>query len=293
MGDFQFLKNSLTKKWVISAPRRAKRPDVALGTEPPCPFCPGKEEKESELYRVGGEKGDGNWQVRVIPNKFPFAPIHELVINTPDHHTTFDKFTQEQIISIIQTYKHRFNEHSHAGQVYIFHNHGERAGESIPHSHTQLAVIPDKVFLDIPRLQSVADESKSGLDTKHFLLFCPSTSIWPDEVWVAPKKSGRVFGDITDGEIEDLSNIISNLTRIFDIRYNKDFPFNFYVYPGGDWYLRLIPRLKTLGGFEVGTSVFVNTQKPKETIEFIKEHFHTPNLEKILKVQQADYHHKV
>jgi UDPglucose--hexose-1-phosphate uridylyltransferase len=293
MSEFSFIKNPLTKKWVISAPMRAKRPDVAKGTEPVCPFCPGKEKEETEFYRVGGEKGDANWQIRVIPNKFPFAPIHELIINTPDHHTSFDSFTKEHTVIILETYKHRFNEHSHAGQVYIFHNHGEKGGESIPHSHTQIAVIPDKVLLEIPRLQSVAEDSKDGIHTEHFSIFCPTTSVWPDEVWVAPQKSGRVFGEITSKEIEDFADILSKLTKIFDLRYNKDFPFNFYLYPGGDWYFRLIPRLKTLGGFEVGTNVFVNTQKPQETLEFIKEHFHAPNLEKILKHQQADYHHRV
>ncbi|MEK7605615.1 MAG: DUF4931 domain-containing protein [Patescibacteria group bacterium] len=292
MSDFTFLKNAVTKKWVISAPRRAKRPDVANGTEPACPFCP-EHKEDAELYRVGGIPSDAGWQIRVVANKFPFAPIHELVINTPDHHSSFDNFTIEQIQTILQTYRHRFNEHHHAGQVYIFHNHGEKAGESIPHSHTQIAVVPEKVFLDIPRLQSVIEDVPQGLTTKHFTIFCPTTSVWPDEVWVAPKVSGRLFGEITDDEIGDFSGILSSLTKIFDLRYNKDFPYNFYLYPGGDWYFRLIPRLKTLGGFEVGTNVFVNTQKPQETMEFIKEHFKEPNFEKIMKEHQAEYHRTV
>ena len=54
-------------------------------------------------------------------------------------------------------------------------------------------------------------------------------------------------------------------------------PFNFYIYPQQDWYLRLIPRLKTLGGLEIGTGIFVNTQDPNETISFIKEHFNDFN----------------
>jgi len=53
--------------------------------------------------------------------------------------------------------------------------------------------------------------------------------------------------------------------------------------------LRLIPRAKTLGGFEIGTGIFINTQGPEETIEFIKEHFDTPNIEKIKREHQAEY----
>lgn len=293
MSDFTFLKNSKSKKWVISAPRRAKRPDEANGTEPVCPFCPGKESNEKELYRIGGRDHDKHWDVRVIPNKFPFAPIHELIINSPDHHKGFDALKLEQIEMIIKIYRHRFNEHSHAGQVYIFHNHGVRGGESLPHPHTQLVVIPDKVFLDIPRLESVSSDIPDGIKTTYFRIFCPRTSSWPDEVWVAPRRDGLTFGEITDHEIVDLADVMSRLTKIFDARHGNDFPYNFYIYPGGDWYLRIIPRDKTLGGFEVGTNVFVNTQKPEETFEFIKAQFHKPNFEKIAKEHQAEYHRTV
>jgi len=66
MSDFEFLQNPLSKKWVILSPRRAKRPDIAHGIEPVCPFCPGKESEEKEVYRVGGEVRDSNWQEIVI-----------------------------------------------------------------------------------------------------------------------------------------------------------------------------------------------------------------------------------
>ncbi|MBI5044615.1 MAG: hypothetical protein HZC02_01705 [Candidatus Levybacteria bacterium] len=293
MDEFQFLKNQQSKKWVISAPRRAKRPDVANGTEPACPFCPGRESNETELYRIGGKTGDDAWEVRVVPNKFPFAPIHELVIDTPDHHVSFDAFPVEHTQRILQTYRHRYNEHSHAGQVYIFHNHGEKAGESIPHSHTQIAVIPEKVYLDIPRLQTVVHDMPTGYQSQHFSVFCPSDSVWPDEVWIAPKKSGRLFGEVTDDELSDAAGVLSSLITIFNLRYNSDFPYNFYIYPGGDWYLRIIPRQKTLGGFEVGTNVFVNTQNPKETLAFIKTHMNNPDVDSIIKDHQAEYHRTV
>jgi hypothetical protein len=48
-----------------------------------------------------------------------------------------------------------------------------------------------------------------------------------------------------------------------------------------------------LGGFEVGTNVFVNTQNPTETMAFLREHFQTPDVEKIKKEHQAQYHKTV
>ncbi|MBI2430402.1 MAG: hypothetical protein HYV39_00055 [Candidatus Levybacteria bacterium] len=200
--DFEFLQNPITKKWVVLAPRRAKRPDVAKGFEPVCPFCLGREKDEQEVYRVGGEAGDSNWIVRVLPNKFPFAPIHEVIIHSPDHHKNFDELPLDQVEHILQTYKHRYNEHAHKGQVYIFHNRGEAGGESLPHPHTQLAVVPFEVKMDIPRLIPLESQNSNlkseELHTENFFLFCPKSSQWPDEVWMAPKGRGRAFGEITD-----------------------------------------------------------------------------------------------
>ena len=76
-----------------------------------------------------------------------------------------------------------------------------------------------------------------------------------------------------------------------DIRHGHEFSFNFYIYPGKEWYLRLIPREKILGGFELGTGVIVNTQDPAETFNFIKEHFNEPDVEKI-RENRAEYHRK-
>lgn len=297
-SDFQFLQNPLSKKWMILAPRRANRPDVAKGAEPVCPFCPGKESDEKEVYRIPeATKGD-RWAVRVLNNKFPFAPIHEIIIHSPDHYRNFDELPQSSIELILRAYRQRYNVHKDTGQVYIFHNRGEAGGESMPHPHTQLAVVPFEIKMDIPRLaepneMAIAAKDQTIQATNHFVIFCPKTSQWPDETWIAPKLRGRAYGEITDGEIKDLAFILSRLIRIFDLRHGSEFPFNFYIYPGGDWYLRIIPRVKILGGFEIGTGIFVNTQDPKETIEFIKEHFENPNEEKIKTIHRAAYHRRV
>ncbi|MCL5114106.1 MAG: hypothetical protein M1372_03035 [Patescibacteria group bacterium] len=296
MADFKFIQNPISKKWIVSAPRRAKRPDVAISSPSVCPFCLGQESNEKELYRVGGEEGDSNWQIRVLPNKFPFAPIHEIIVHSPDHHKNFDELPLDQVELILKTYRERFNAHKEKGQVYIFHNRGEGGGESLPHPHSQLTVVPHEVKLDIPLLslqEESLKDSSSRVDTEHFLIFCPQTSQWPDEVWIASKKTGEKFSQISDEEILDLAFALSRLVQILDLRHGHEFPFNFYIYPGTNWYLRLIPRAKSLGGFEIGTGIFVNTQDPNETIAFIKEHFQAPDIEKIKREHQAQYKRSV
>ncbi len=327
MADFTFLKNPVTGKTVISAPRRAKRMN-AEGEKPStvCPFC------------LQNDSGDA---VRVIPNKFPFTPNHEIVVLSPDHHKGFDELPLSHVELIFKTYRERYNFHMKNGpsfappshkateghskasagkQVYIFHNGGLGSGESIPHPHSQIAVVPREVKLQIPPLdlrihrhsgeqsdsrirnvlrfwtlqfggQASQNDERRGdvLETKYFSIFCPPTSEWPDEVWVTPKQKGHHFGSLADSEIPDLSMILSRLIQIFDLRHGHEFPFNFYIYPGKNWYLRLIPRIKVLGGFEVGTGIMVNSQDPSETFAFIREHFHNPDFEKIKREHQADY----
>ncbi len=275
MPDFRFIQDPTTGGWVISAPKRAKRPDQSRGVLPPCPFEPGHEEPIFTLN-----------QVRVVPNKYPFTPIHEIIIHSDDHHKNFDELPVHMSEDIFNVYKKRFEEHKDKGQVYIFHNQGKSAGESLPHPHTQLTVVPLEVKLNIPELHFGNEEKK---DLKQLYIFCPATSEWPDEVWIAPHESGLGFNNATTEEVSELAFAVGRLLQIFDLRHGHDFPFNFYIYPGKNWYLRFIPRLKTLGGFEVGTSVFVNTQAPFETLEFIKEHFDNPDIEKIKSQHLADY----
>lgn len=284
MADFRFLQDPISDKWIISAPKRASRPDQAEGAEPPCPFEPfqGKPGHEESIFSIN--------QARVIANKFPFAPIHEIIIHSDDHHNNFDEMPLVRSEDVFKVFKQRFREHKDKGQVYIFHNQGKRAGESLPHPHTQLTVIPREVKLEIPTIYFNNEEKK---DLTQLYIFCPKVSQWPDEVWVAPHRKDKYFSETDDHEIGQLAFSVSRLLQIFSLRHGHDFPFNFYIYPGINWYLRFIPRLKTLGGFELGTGVFVNTQVPDETFQFIKEHFDNPDFEKIKTQHLADYNRSV
>jgi len=82
-----------TSDWVVFAPLRKLRPHAepsltpsaaGPGAEPTssCPFCPGSERlTPREISSVKGSSGaSSQWQVRVIPNRFPALRIEE------DHH---------------------------------------------------------------------------------------------------------------------------------------------------------------------------------------------------------------
>lgn len=289
MPDFKFAHIPSLENWIILAPRRAKRPDIhQKKPEHVCPFCPGNEKKEPDVFRIGGEPGDRNWSVRSINNKYPFAPIHEVIVHTPQHLHSISALSVEQVKLVIEAFVNRFNVHIKKGTVCIFSNSGHDAGESINHSHSQLAVVPHEVPIVVPSLEEFLDYKGESLKVKDFLLVCPPYAQWPDEVWVVPSERGKLFGEITYEEMENLAYVLRRLVFIFEARHGQDFPYNFYIYPRRDWYLRIMPRAKIPGGFEIATGIFVNTQDPRETMEFIKNHFFEEEEGKI-KLSPAEY----
>lgn len=289
MPDFSFERIPNFEAWVISAPHRSKRPvKEGEGAIKSCPFCVGNEKVNEEVYRIGGRDHDKNWNVRVITNKYPFAPIHEVVVHSPNHIQSIADLTQEQVRLIFESYVNRFSAHLGHGTVCIFANAGHASGESIGHSHSQIAVVPKEVPIVVPRLEEDLEYKGESFQIGEFNIICPPYSQWPDEVWIVPQERGKIFSEIRYEEIENISYLLRRLVTIFQARHGEDFPYNYYIYPFRDWYLRILPRAKIPGGFEIATGIYVNTQDPHETMEFIKAHLFEEDMEKV-KLAQAEY----
>ncbi|MDO8497863.1 MAG: DUF4931 domain-containing protein [bacterium] len=259
-----------SNRWVIISQSRIARPDnnhtKHLGKKE-CPFCEGNEHMSpNELYRVGeGEEDKRGWKVRVISNKYPITDFHEVIIHSPHEDDDIESLPLKQVELIFQTYRQRFNFHKKKGQVLIFCNHGEHAGASIRHPHSQLVVIPFQINMDAlsrEPLSNVVDENK------FFHVYCPDFSQWPYEVWITPKKEGGLFGDLIDEEVADLSEIVQRMLARLKKMYNEGewstlpFGYNYYFYPKENWYLRIIPRFVHRAGFELGTGLSVNVVDP-------------------------------
>lgn len=257
-----------SRRWVLIAPDRIYRPDENHHKKAACPFCPGNENMtDSEVFRLGkGEKDKKGWQVRVIPNKYPITDFHEVIIHTPDHDKDIENMPLKDVELVLKAFRSRFNFYKDKGEVLIFCNHGEHAGATVKHAHSQLVVIPSQINLDsvaLEPLHNVIDENN------FFNVYCPDFSQWPYEVWIAPKKGGSIFGDINDKEITDLADILQRILKRLEEIFNTKlkwikmpFDYNFYIYPKENWYLRIIPRFIHRAGFELGTGLSVNIVDP-------------------------------
>jgi UDPglucose--hexose-1-phosphate uridylyltransferase len=264
-----------SRRWVIVAPARTARPDDNHKKSSVCGFCEGHEDlTPDEVFRIGrGNRNERGWKVRVITNKYPITDFHEVVIHTPTDEGDLHELPTTHIGLIFQAYKQRYNFYRKNGQVLIFCNHGEHAGASINHPHSQIVVIPPQINLD----SLTCEPLNNVVDTnKFFNVYCPDFSQWPYELWIAPKKTGTFFGDITDPEIDDLSQILHKvMKRLHKIYIQKKFAipygYNYYISPKENWYLRIIPRFVHRAGFELGTGLSVNIVDPIAAAEDFKK----------------------
>ena len=170
----QLRKDPVTSRWVIvnvEEPRRAEsfEPRPTPKSSKTCPFCPGNESMtppEILVYgRKGGAKTPSNWQVRVVPNKFPALRIeehtekyaigvydklggfgaHEVIIESPEHDKEMADLSSEQLEWVLRAYRERcldLRKDPRFKYILIFRNHGAFAGASLEHPHSQLIALP-------------------------------------------------------------------------------------------------------------------------------------------------------
>ncbi|MBI5449062.1 hypothetical protein HY948_01970 [Candidatus Gottesmanbacteria bacterium] len=279
-----------TQRWVIIASSRTKRPsDAKTRTDSfapaskseaiRCPFCPDNESlTPPEVYRIGsGEKDKPGWDVRVVPNKFPITDVHEVIIHSPSDTDDVEKLPLPQVTKVISCYRDRYRAHETDGQVLIFCNHGFHAGASLKHPHSQLVVVPRQINIDALSREPIANIVE---DNASFITYCPDFSQWPLEAWIAPKALGTKFGDLTDPEISILAGVLQSILRkIESVSTQPEMPhmqdptfvYNYYIYHGSNWYIRIIPRLVHRAGFELGTGLNVNVIDPAEAAELLRK----------------------
>ncbi|MEK7592795.1 MAG: DUF4931 domain-containing protein [Patescibacteria group bacterium] len=279
----KYVPDSKTQRWVVIAPTRLNRPESSFAKKTEekqiCPFCPGNEHTTPpEVYRIGpGEKDSTGWKVRVVPNKYPITDIHEVIIHGPSCEDTFEHLSIDHTEELLTCYRDRYRAHENDGQVLIFCNQGAHAGASLKHPHSQLVVVPKQINLDALSREPIANVVK---DNTFFVTYCPDFSQWPFELWIAPKLGGARFGDTETKELSDLAKVLQDSLKKVesvygDIRYENihhgvPFGYNFYIYHGENWYIRIIPRFIHRAGFELGTGLNVNVIDPSDAAEIYR-----------------------
>lgn len=261
-----YFQDPVSLDWLILAPRRAERPDQRR-RRVVCPFDEGSEgATPPEVARVGEGRPNGKgWQVRVFPNLFPVTETHEVVVHSPDHKKDLAELPPEHVAEIFKIFQARFTALIPKGYPLIFNNHGAEAGASLSHPHSQIAVVPPQIGLTSPLAQK---PHNIAIKTKSLVAFCPDFSIWPYETWIEPFPRGKNFGQVDEPQLVELAKLTQQILQALTSA-NPDLAYNFYIYPGEDWYLRIMGRNLVKAGFELGSGVQVNTVNPKEVVKIL------------------------
>ncbi|MFC1509292.1 galactose-1-phosphate uridylyltransferase [Candidatus Omnitrophota bacterium] len=319
----QLRRDPITGRWIIvnisdpQAPGDFElNPQVKKGGV--CPFCTGNEKMtppEVDAVRKDKSKPDTpGWSVRVVPNKFPALKIqggldkrgiglydmcngvgeHEVIVETTEHNRDMADLSQRELKDVISEYRLRsldMEKDERIKYVLIFKNHGEPAGASLEHTHTQvvgLPIIPKRVKEELKGSSNyfdyrercvfcdmIAQEQQDKLrivsENKDFIAFCPFVPRFAFETWIVPKTHDQNFKSINDKRMSSMASILKDtLTKIKKVL--KDPPYNFIIHTAPvrngsneefHWHLELMPKLTNVAGFEWGSGFYINPTSPE------------------------------
>ncbi|XP_057982876.1 ADP-glucose phosphorylase [Malania oleifera] len=209
-------KDTVTNRWVIFSPARARRPSDFKSKSPitpgsnsgnsqECPFCIGHEhECAPEIFRLPRQSSD-DWKIRVIQNLYPALsrdlehtflqnpnsdPVpnsslpgfgfHDVVIESPLHSVHLSDLSPSEIGEVLLAYRKRIEQlvrHESIKYIQVFKNHGASAGASMSHSHSQIMAVPIVPPTVSARLESMKDYfTQTGK--------CSLCEVWPEDLLV-------------------------------------------------------------------------------------------------------------
>jgi UDPglucose--hexose-1-phosphate uridylyltransferase len=327
-------KDPVTREWVIMATERGRRPcdflhQVATtrrGGKEGCPFCPGNEHMTPpEVLAFRGPDSPPNgqgWWVRVVPNKYPALAVegnlgktgrgmydimngvgaHEVIIESPDHETSLATLPVKQVEDVLWAYRARYldlKQDPRLKYILFFRNHGQVAGASLEHPHSQLIATPmvpadisdelegaelyeqyhDRcVYCDILR-QELSEEERVVAESAHFLAFEPFASKYPFETWILPKRHHGSSAGVTSEEQTALAEMLKEVLLRVGTCLN-DPPYNYSLHTAPcdirdehrwHWHLEIMPRLTIAAGFEMGTGIYINVTPPEQAAAHLRE----------------------
>ncbi len=314
-----------TKDWVVIAVERARRPEQFMSSPARptdaanCPFCPGNEHLTPPAILEMKERTE--WKLRVVENRYAAFVCdttghskhdsffnsqdayghHEVVIESPDHGNTPGQASVGEVREILKTYRDRhlvLREDARVKLVLAFRNHGQSAGASLSHPHSQIVgtpIIPPHIrrkyevairYFDdtgqciycAVRNAESANKERVILESRSLIVIHPFASQVPFETWILPKRHNPSFAYIEDDELDDLAVALrSILGAMYSSLGNPDYNLIVHTAPVEDehkpyflWHVEIRPRLATAAGFELGTGIFINTAVPEQTATYFR-----------------------
>ncbi|MGZ4147222.1 MAG: galactose-1-phosphate uridylyltransferase [Actinomycetota bacterium] len=239
--------------------------------------------------------------------EMPGIGSHEVVIESRRHDARLDEMDIAAVADVVGTWRTRYRAliaKPHIRAVVVFKNFGALAGTSLVHTHSQIVATP--VFL--PRLlrrldvatryadengtcvydDVIAAERAAGVrvvaECGAFLAFEPFAANSPFETWIAPMDHRASFGETGDDDVEDLACAIRDVLRGIRLACgDPDYNLVMFSAPSNGradrvfhWHLKLVPKLATPAGFELGSAMSINTVPPEDAAGALRDALEQP-----------------
>jgi len=250
-----------------------------------------------------GENGDIVEETHLF-RKMDGIGAHEVIIETPLHNMPMALMSYEQVEKVLIAYQERYNalkKEKYLKFITIFKNHGWASGTSLVHPHSQIVATPivapsyhrqfdiaHEYYIDRGRclycdlLAGELDKDQRIVArTEQFTVFHPFASHAAYETWIMPREHCASFGLFPDTYMNQLAKALKNV--LLCLYESLDNPaFNLMVDstltedeedPYYHWHIRIVPRLTTIAGFEMGSGIYINTSLPEDTAGHIRACF--------------------
>lgn len=322
--------NLVTKQWVIVSPERAQRPHSLSAEQPSlppglpvfdpdCPFCP--EQGRAREHVLWQYPLQGDWRVRVLHNKYPALDLngdlhrefdgversmsgvgyHEIVVEGRAHNLSPATADPDLLYETFLAFQERgriLQQDRRIDHIQYFKNHGQAAGATLAHPHSQLVALPvvpyskraraeeaRRYFDDVGRCAyclMLEEEERRDVRivaaNEQAVAFVLYAAFSPFHIWVLPRHH---FCDFLDAPEEDVRGVATCLHSVLRRLYEglNDPPYNYVLRscPLRDhgreylhWYVSVVPRLATNAGFELGSGMFINPTLPEESADFLR-----------------------
>jgi UDPglucose--hexose-1-phosphate uridylyltransferase len=227
---------------------------------------------------------------------------HEVIVESPEHDTFLGQQPAEQVELVLATLQLRYRDLMRDRRfqtVILFKNYGLGAGTSLQHPHWQLIATPV-----VPRLlrvqhneaeeyfdrygaclfcamleRELAAESRILSVNQEYVAFLPFASHVPFETWIMPRQQQPSYLFVEPKQMRLLAEILKTaLLKLHTGLGNPDFNLTIDDVPRGEedkeyfrWHMRILPRLSTPAGFELGSGMSINTVLPEDAAAFLRE----------------------
>jgi UDPglucose--hexose-1-phosphate uridylyltransferase len=227
--------------------------------------------------------------------------FHEVVIEHPRHDFFPAKYSVMELTDVFRAYRQRYmtlKNDPRIEAIIIFKNHGEGAGTSLQHPHSQIAatpIVPAQIrhrldeairFFDetgecvfcTTLKRELADRQRVVVANDQFVAFIPFAALSPFHLWIFPVRHTSSFDEITDSELSAFAAIVKTvLGKVHHGLNNPDYNFSIRSIPAREghreyfhWYLTIIPRIARTAGFEIGSGMYINPSLPEESAAFLR-----------------------